>query len=125
MPNVADTTVTTSHFQVRLDGIDVMAKIGTSADEQGNAQPLRIFVALNIFTPQSDSLEATFDYSHIHAFAHELAMQKMTLIETFALRLANLCMANPVVFAAHVRIEKPKAVPPCIAGVSVQLTRSS
>jgi 7,8-dihydroneopterin aldolase/epimerase/oxygenase len=125
--NVADVATTPnsrSTCRVILDGIEVMATIGTRRDEREVAQPLRLSVLLDIIPPDVDALESTFDYSIIREFAQELATVEIVLIETFALRLAQKCLAHRNVLSAEVRIEKPKAVPGCIAGTLVSVTKA-
>jgi 7,8-dihydroneopterin aldolase/epimerase/oxygenase len=107
--------------QVMLNDIEVMADIGALAVELGVPQPLRIHVSLTVVPPSADDLTQTFDYSNIRVFAQELAAQRIVLIETFAQRLAQMCLADDVVLDAEVRIDKPKAVPGCLAGTRVKL----
>ncbi len=109
--------------EVTLDGIEVEADIGAYAREFGRPQPLAIDVTITIVPPSGDDLATTFDYAQIHAFATELAAQRIALIETFAERLARRCLAHPSARAADVRITKPRAVPGCMARVRVRLSR--
>ncbi|MEE4452126.1 dihydroneopterin aldolase [Novosphingobium resinovorum] len=109
--------------QVLLDEIEVMADIGAFSAEHGVPQPLRIHVALSIVPPVDDDLSQTFDYSRIHAHALELASQRIALIETFAQRLARMCLACDLVTEAAVRIDKPRAVPGCLAGTRIRIRR--
>jgi 7,8-dihydroneopterin aldolase/epimerase/oxygenase len=112
-----------SSCQVILDGIEVMANIGTQNSEREILQPLRIFVELDVATPTQDNLEYTFDYSKIASMAREISTMGISLIETFALKLAEKCIEDGIVFGATVRIEKPRAVPGCTAGTRVTLTK--
>ena len=111
--------------QVLLDQIEVLADIGAFASEFGVPQPLIIHVAADVIAPSRDELSRAFDYNRIHAFAHELARQRITLIETFAQRLARKCLGFDTVLAVEVRIEKPRAIPGCIAGTRVRLNKTS
>ncbi|MDR5832316.1 dihydroneopterin aldolase [Caballeronia sp. LP006] len=110
--------------QVRLNNIEVMADIGVYEAEIGVPQPLLIDVAVDIVPPSKDELSQTFDYTYFRACAIELAAQRILLIETFAMRLAQKCLAHDAVFKAEVRIAKPRAVPGCLAGTCVTLSRS-
>lgn len=110
--------------QVLLSDIEVMADIGAYSAEHGVPQPLRIHVELSIVPPVDDALAQTFDYALIRAHALELAARRTSLIETFARDLAHKCLACDLVMEAVVRIEKPRAVPGCLAGTRVRLRRA-
>jgi dihydroneopterin aldolase len=126
-PNDQAQYTSTDHViacQVLLNDIEVMADIGALAIELGVLQPLLIHVALTVVPPTTDDLTQTFDYSIIRRFAEELAAQRIVLIETFAQRLAQRCLAFEVVLDAEVRIDKPKAVPGCLAGTRIRMGKS-
>lgn len=109
--------------QVRVSDIEVMADIGAYESEKGVPQPLLIDVTVSVVPPTKDELSQTFDYTHVRACALELARERISLIETFALRLAQKCLAHDVVLRAEVRIGKPHAVPGCLASTSVTLSK--
>ena len=109
--------------QVLLSGIEVVADIGALAAEHGVRQPLRIDVALTLVPPARDDLSQTFDYAVIRTHALELAGQRINLIETFAHRLARMCLACNLVVEAQVQVCKPWAVPGCMAATRVRLGR--
>lgn len=109
--------------QVRLSGLEVMADIGTLESEKGVRQPLSIDVAVSVVPPATDALSQTFDYRHVRACALELAAERIELIETFALKLARMCVAHEMVLSAEVLIGKPRAVPGCLASTSVTLSK--
>lgn len=109
--------------RVLLEDIEVEADIGMLAAELGVPQPLRLHVALDVVPPSDDDLTQTFDYRDIHACVRTLAGQRIALIETFAMRLAAYCLAHPIVLAAEVRIDKPRAVPGCLAGTKVRIEK--
>src|ERR1700761_1272165 len=88
--------------EVTLDGIEVEADIGAYAREVGRPQPLIIDVTIAIVPPCADDLNTTFDYATIRDFVFELAAQRIVLIETFAGRLAKMCLADPAALAADV-----------------------
>lgn len=110
--------------EVLLDRIEVMADIGAYASEFGIFQPLQISVRLSIIAPVRDELGQTFDYARILAHARTLATQRTTLIETFAYRLAQLCLESPLVIEAEVQVDKPRAVPGCLAGTRIQMRKT-
>lgn len=109
--------------EVFLEGMEIQADIGAHAHEFGVPQPLVIDVRVAIELPNVDDLSATLDYACIRRFATELAARRIVLIETFAHQLGLACLAHPGAQAVTVRIAKPRAVPGCLAGVSVQLGR--
>lgn len=111
--------------QVRLNEMEVMADIGVYESEQGMPQPLLIDVAVTVLPPSRDELSHTFDYTRVRAHALELAGQRIALIETFALRLARMCLADDGVLQAEVRIGKPRAVPGCLASTCVTLRKGT
>lgn len=116
--------IRTESCRVLLNEIEVMADIGALAVELGVPQPLKINVALEVVAPDIDHLSQTFDYSQIREYALELASKRIVLIEIFAQKLARRCLAADVVLEAEVWIAKPKAVPGCMAGTYVKLTKS-
>jgi len=109
---------------VMLDNIEVMADIGILAVETGVRQPLLLHVRLDVVPPTDDHIDQTCDYREIHCAAHDLAEQRIALIETFARRLAERCLANERVLVADVRADKPLAVPGCLAAAHVRLSRA-
>ena len=109
--------------EVMLEGLEVQADIGAYAREFGVPQPLRIDVAVTIVMPRADDLAATLDYDTIRGFALDLAARRIALIETFAARLGRQCLAHPGALSVDVRIGKPAAVPGCLAGTRVRLSR--
>lgn len=110
---------------VSLSGLQVMAFIGALANERNIRQPLIISVNATIIPPRSDSLDDTLDYNLIRDHAVSLAAGHIILIESYASELAALCLADPRVREVTVTIEKPQAVPGCIASVSRTLKRYS
>ncbi|WP_051376811.1 dihydroneopterin aldolase [Burkholderia sp. WSM2232] len=110
--------------QVILNNIEVMADIGVYEAEMGVPQPLVIDVALSVVPPAMDELSQTFDYTRVRACALGLAAQRIMLIETFAMRLARMCLTHDTVLGAEVRIRKPRAVPGCLACTCVTLSKS-
>lgn len=102
-----------------LDQLEIMADIGAEAREHGVLQPLRIFVSLKVTPPDADRIDRAFDYRQLRAIAERLAARRTVLIETFARDLAEQCLGHPLVDAADVRIEKPRAVPDALAGTRV------
>ena len=109
--------------RILVDSLEVMADIGALASESGVPQPLVLHIALDVVPPGGDALTQTIDYGDVRRSALDLAAERTVLIETFARRLAERCLAHDAVLAAEVRIAKPLALPDCLAGACVTLTK--
>jgi dihydroneopterin aldolase len=110
-------------LEVTISGLQVAADIGVYAHEHGRAQPLVVDIILKIDAPAGDLLNDTIDYQCIADEAHALALERTALIETYAMRLAERCIANPGVQGADVRVSKPGALRGGLAGARVSLAR--
>lgn len=120
-----DTIVPTDRaVEVTISELQVAADIGVYAHEHGRAQPLVVDIVLTIRVPSRDMLEETVDYQRIADDAHVLARERTALIETYAMRLAERCIAHPRVSRADVRISKPGALRGGLAGARATLSRS-
>lgn len=108
---------------VIVEMLPVMARIGLHAHERGILQPLILTVRLLIAPPEIDSIEHTIDYREVQRHAEHLAGEHVTLIETFASRLAARCLEHSVVRSAEVVAVKPQALPEGVASTRVVLTR--
>lgn len=111
-------------LSVFLRDLSVIADIGAYPHEIGHPQPLLVHVHLGVAPPRHDTIEEVFDYTQIKSAADALGRERITLIETFAQRLAEFCLAHRLVERVSVTIEKPRAVPGCMAGVTVSLERN-
>ena len=108
---------------VGIRELTVMADIGVHPHEIGRRQPLVVTAVLWIDPVANDTIDATIDYRDIAAAAETLAAQRIALIETFAHRLAEACLALPTVRRAQVTIDKPQALPSGVASVTTMLDR--
>ena len=109
--------------KVFVTGVQVQAQIGVYRHEIGRVQPLIVDVELDVATSASDRLAETVNYETILAAAQSLAAEgHVNLVETFAHRLAERCLADPRVARARVRIEKPLALAPDAVGAGVEIT---
>ena len=113
---------------IDLRGIEVWAHHGVLPEEREHGQPFRIDVRLELdiaAAARSDDLGATVDYRDVAVAVRDAATGgPYQLIETVAARVADACLAQPLVTAAEVTVHKPEvelAVP--TAGVSVTLRR--
>lgn len=112
--------------KIFVTGVKVQAEIGVYRHEIGRVQPLIVDVELDAPTSASDRLADTFNYEAILQAAQEVAAGgHIHLVETFAHRLAERCLADLRVTRARVRVEKPLALAPdaVAAGVEIVLGR--
>lgn len=108
--------------KVFVTGVKVQAEIGVYRHEIGRVQPLIVDVELDVPTDASDRLADTFNYEAILQAAQDLAAGgHVDLVETFAHRLAERCLADPRVSRARVRIEKPLALAPHATAAGVEI----
>lgn len=110
--------------EISVVGLEVMADIGIYDHEVGAPQPLRLNVRLQVAAVEHDQIDEAFDYAKVVTIAQRLATERTALIETFARRMATACLCSPMVLAADVEIEKPRALPGCLAGARVKLQRA-
>ena len=101
--------------------VEVQADIGINPEEIGQRQPLIIHAELRVRAPAADEIESTFDYRTLMQHAEALASRRMSLIETFAHRLALVCLDHPAVLRAEIAVDKPAALQNGLAGVRVTL----
>ena len=109
--STAAQTATTVLQQVQVRDIRVAADIGVHPHEIGRAQALTVEVRLSLATFAADQLSATVDYNDVVTHALALGCERIALIETFARRLAEACLAHPGVLEADVTVEKPGVLP--------------
>lgn len=109
--------------RVFVTGLTVQAEIGVYKHEIGRVQPLVVDVELDVPTAGAERLADTLNYETILAAAQAVAAQgHIALVETYAERLAQACLADPRVTQARVRVEKPLALAPHAVGAGVEVT---
>jgi dihydroneopterin aldolase len=109
--------------KVFVAGLKVQAEIGVYRHEIGRVQPLVVDVELDVPTAGADRLSETLNYETILNAAREIAAGgHIELVETFAERLAQACLADGRVTRARVRVEKPLALAPDAVGAGVEIT---
>ncbi|WP_427966598.1 dihydroneopterin aldolase [Altererythrobacter sp.] len=113
----------TASTTVRVREYPVLADIGINPDEVGRRQPLVVTVEIAVGSSPITEIGETIDYRKIVAAIDELAAVHIPLIETFAHRLAEKCLAMDGVRAADVSIDKPFAITRGMAGTQVRLER--
>ncbi|MGB1547004.1 MAG: dihydroneopterin aldolase [Alphaproteobacteria bacterium] len=101
-------------------------QIGVHRHEQGRKQRVKINVDLAVEENDAgleDKLEGVVCYEKIVAGIRAITAQgHLNLVETFAERIATLCLEDPRVAEARVRVEKLDAFAD-VAGVGVEITR--
>lgn len=101
---------------IRVRGIRALGRHGVLPEERERGQLFIADVAVAVVPASGDDLATTVDYSQIAQRAREiLAGDPCNLIETLAQRIADACLALPLVRAVEVEIHKPEAP----VGVSV------
>ena len=106
---------------VRVRDLPLSAVIGINPDELGRRQPLIVSVELTLAADCVETLEQSVDYRRVAAEAERLAENHVTLIEIFARRLAERCLALGPVLDVDVSICKPEALLRGTASVSVRM----
>ncbi len=115
--------VTTAKIFVRQ--LTVEAEIGLYQHEYGRTQPLVLDVELDL-APASgfEGVGDIINYENVGVWAREIAASgHIELLETFTERVAFACMRDARVLSARVRVEKPQALAPAVAGVEIVLRR--
>lgn len=104
--------------------IRVEAEIGLHPHEYGRTQPLDIDIEVEATPSAFEHVGDVINYEHFIAWTHEVAHSgHIELVETFAHRVALACMRDPRVLSARVRVEKPEALAPAVAGIEIVLRR--
>jgi len=112
-------------IEVFIENLEIGAHIGAHAHERGAVQALRVDVRLSVTEPAIDRLDHAVDYAELADAIRGLGRSEhIVLIETFAARVADICLGMSGVLGAVVKIRKPGALHPATAGVSVVRTAS-
>lgn len=112
---------------VFVRGLTVDAHIGLHAHEHGRAQPLIFDVEMELEGGGWRTIAETVNYERVGEHARAIAAAgHVLLVETFAYRLAEACLAEPRVARVTVRVEKPLALAPhaTAAGVEIMLKKA-
>ena len=113
-------------LRVFVRALRIEAQIGVHDHEHGRGQPLVIDVQLEIAAAHCLHIADTVNYETIVAKARAVAAEgHWKLVEAFAERLAESCLADARVSRVSVRVEKPEALAPdaSAAGVEIVMTR--
>lgn len=109
--------------KIFVRALKIEAEVGVYAHERGMTQPLIVDVELDVTTVHAERLSQTVNYERIAADARDIAAEgHIELVEMFAERLADRCLADPRVTRARVRVEKPLALAPQAQAAGVEIT---
>ena len=98
---------------LRLDGLEVDCVIGERSDERNRVQRLRVDVELEVdgHAAETDDLADAADYAALGGkIRSRLAEARCRMIERAAFIAAEVCMEDPRVLAAEVKVTKTGAV---------------
>ena len=119
MARAASHIVTTKVF---VRGLEVRAEIGVYERERGITQPLIVDIEAEVEATGWRHLEETVNYETLAAHAATIAAGgHIGLVETFAQRLAEACVAEARVRQVRVRVEKLRALEPAAAAAGVEI----
>ena len=119
-----------THAGPPLDRISVrdyvrQVEIGAFRSERGVTQRVRFNVVLEVShhtAAQDDDVDKVISYDTItEAIEHELAAERINLLETLAERVAARCLADPRAVRVFVRIEKLDRIP---GALGVEIVRT-
>ena len=101
-------------------------EIGAYREERGRDQRVRFDIVLEVArspAPVDDRAERVVNYGDlVDAIEDLIAGPRISLLETFAERLAIACLTDPRALRVHVRIEKMDRLPG-EAGLGVEIVR--
>jgi 7,8-dihydroneopterin aldolase/epimerase/oxygenase len=116
---------------IAIRGISAHAHHGVYDWEKERGQTFRVDAVLELDTAPAaagDDLEKTVNYAELAQRLHAvLTGEPVDLLETLAQRLADVCLADPLVDAAEITVHKPDAelgVPFDDVAVSIRRHRS-
>jgi dihydroneopterin aldolase len=124
MPPFIPASARVTSAKVHVRDLLVQAEIGVYEHEHGRRQPLVVEVELEIEPGPFEHIADTVSYETVAERAREIAASgHLKLVETFAERLAHACLADRRVRAVRVRVDKPEALAPAVAGVEIRVER--
>ena len=99
--------------RISLTGLEAHANHGVYAVERERGQLFRVDAVLELDTAPAaagDDLARTVNYAELAQGLHAvLSGEPVDLLETLAQRLADVCLAHPVVDAVEITVHKPDA----------------
>ena len=99
--------------RISLTGLEAHANHGVYAVERERGQLFRVDAVLELDTAPAaadDDLARTVNYAELAQGLHAvLTGEPVDLLETLAQRLADVCLASPLVDAVEITVHKPDA----------------
>jgi 7,8-dihydroneopterin aldolase/epimerase/oxygenase len=99
--------------RIVIRGLTAYAHHGVYAFERRQGQTFRVDAALEVDTrpaAETDDLEKTVNYAELAKRLYDtLSGEPVDLLETLAQRLADVCLAYPLVDAVEITVHKPEA----------------
>jgi dihydroneopterin aldolase len=99
--------------RITVRGISAHAHHGVYDWEREQGQTFDVDAVLELDTAPAaagDELDKTVNYAELAQRLHAvLAGEPVNLLETLAQRLADVCLANPLVDAVEITVHKPQA----------------
>lgn len=99
--------------RIAVRGLTAHAFHGVYEAERQVGQTFRVDAALELDTAPAaadDDLERTVNYAELARALHSvLTGEPVDLLETLAQRLADVCLADPLVDAVEITVHKPEA----------------
>jgi FolB domain-containing protein len=112
--------------RILISDLLVRCVIGTRDDERKNKQDVLINLSLSVDlrkAGKSDRIGDAVDYAVLKKQIVGMAEgSQFILVEALAEKIAELCLENPAVYQARVRVEKPTALR-FARSVGVEITR--
>ena len=114
---------TSTGTTVRVEGVQVAALVGCTAEERAHPQTVIVDVVCELNRHDfGDELARTFDYVPIVETVRTFALAyERALIETLAQEIAEACFSHEAVERASVSVRKPHKLMGCVA-VGVERT---
>ena len=114
---------------IEVRGLKLRGRIGVTADERSQDQPLVVSIAARLDTraaSTTDDLTATLDYEEVvRQISKIVSSEAYSLIETLADRIARTILEHAYVEDVWVRVAKPEApLAEEVEEVAVEITRS-
>lgn len=112
---------------ISITGLTAIGFHGVFPDERRDGQRFVVDVELGLeLETRTDDLADTVNYAEVaEEVCAEIEGEPCRLIETLAGRIADRCLAQPLVQQVRVTVHKPQApVPREFTDISVSITRS-
>ena len=113
---------------LRIDGLELPARIGVHAHEQTQPQPVRVHVRAQVASPRTAGARVCYD-ALVERMRQCASGSHTPLLESLAEKFAHALMQDRRIRRLELRLEKPHALRALAASngaapmVSVELTR--